>query len=397
MLSLLGNIGGLAVFKYSGFMASLIDGVGSSLGIDLNLYSSLPEFSLIVPVGISFYTFQSMSYTIDVYQNRLKPTSNIVHFFAFLSMFPQLVAGPIIRAKDMLYQLKEDRKVSVVQVWFGLRLMVYGFFQKMVIADNLGPIVNNAFLDNGTQPTFLYWWMVMLAFSFQIYFDFAGYSSIARGLAKLMGYHFRKNFDHPYHALSLREFWTRWHISLSTWFRDYVYIPLGGGKGAKWKGFRNMWITMLISGLWHGPAMHFVLWGGVHAFCLTIERITNWPKYLHKYSIGKLLAFFIVMIQVVVAWVFFRATSLEQSMTIIGKLFSLNLEGAELIFEQYFDTLVFLVLAIGLELWYYTKRKSPRIRQATRNIVYDTVTMAVLIVACIYFRGPAAEFIYFQF
>ncbi|CAA6798877.1 MAG: Probable poly(beta-D-mannuronate) O-acetylase (EC [uncultured Aureispira sp.] len=395
--SLLANIGSLAIFKYSKFIAQTIDALALEFGLEWELYSHLPAFSLIVPVGISFYTFQSMSYTIDVYKGKLRPTQNIAHFFAYLSMFPQLVAGPIIRAKDMLQQLAEDRRVSAVEVWLGLRLMVYGFFQKMVLADNLAPIVNQSFWDNNTQPSCMYWWMVMLAFSFQIYFDFAGYSSIARGLAKLMGYRFKSNFNHPYHAISLRDFWSRWHISLSTWFRDYVYIPLGGTRGAKWKGYRNMWITMLISGLWHGPALNFILWGAVHAACLSVERLTKWPTYLHQFRAGRGLAFLLVLVQVVVAWVFFRATSFEQAIRIVGHLFSTNLEGTHLIVERYFDTLVFLGLAISVEGWYYLKRSHKRLRLATKNIVYDSFSMALLITACVYFRGPASEFIYFQF
>lgn len=395
--SLLVNIGSLAIFKYSGFIATSLEELLSYWGITVDLYQRLPAFSLVVPVGISFYTFQSMSYTIDIYNNKLKPTRNIWHFFAYLSMFPQLVAGPIVRAKDILQQLKGTPKTSTVQIWLGMRLMTYGFFQKMVIADNLAPIVNQSFWNNNTQPSCLYWWMVMLAFSFQIYFDFAGYSSIARGLAKLMGYRFKSNFNHPYHALSLRDFWSRWHISLSTWFRDYLYIPLGGNKGPKWKAYRNMWLTMLISGLWHGAALNFIIWGAIHAFCLSIERLSQWPKYLHPYKAGRLLAWLIVLFQVVIAWVFFRATSFEQAMEILAKLFSTNLEGTELIATQYFDALIFLGLGVGIEMWYYLKRNYKPLKLATHSILYDTITIAILLFMCIFFRGTASEFIYFQF
>ena len=397
IISLIANIGSLAIFKYSGFLAGTIDDIALLFGVNWDLYSRLPSFSLIVPVGISFYTFQSMSYTIDVYRNRLRATQNIWHFFAYLSMFPQLVAGPIIRAKDMLQQLAKNQPVGAVKIWLGLRLMVYGFFQKMVIADNLAPIVNQSFWNNNTQPSCIYWWMVMLAFSFQIYFDFAGYSSIARGLAKLMGYRFKSNFNHPYHAISLRDFWSRWHISLSTWFRDYVYIPLGGTRTSKWKGHYNMWITMIISGLWHGPALNFIIWGVIHALCLSVERLTKWPQYLHRFAVGKVIALGIVLFQVVIAWVFFRAPSFEKAMSILGNLFSTNLEGTNIIITHYFNTVLFLGLAIGIEVWYFIKRRNKTLRLATKTVLYDTVSMSVLITACIYFRGPASEFIYFQF
>ena len=396
--SLLGNLGGLAVFKYSVFFAESLDALAAYLGYETMLVESLPEFALITPVGISFYTFQSMSYTIDIYRGKLKPTRHILHFFAYLSMFPQLVAGPIVRAKDLLYQLEQNTTVSAMRIWFGLRLMVYGFFQKMVIADNLGVLVNRTFWNVDKEPTCIFWWMVMAAFSFQIYFDFAGYTSIARGLAKLMGYRFRINFNHPYQALSLREFWTRWHISLSTWFRDYVYIPLGGNRGAKWKGYANMWVTMLLSGLWHGAALNFILWGAVHAFCLSVERLTQWPQMLHKFSLGRFIAWWIVWVQVLVAWVFFRASTTDQALMIIGNLFTWNFEGTTILVDKYFNTVVFLSIAVGVELWYAIKRRHyTKINPYTRTVAYDVMTMALLIGACVYFRGPAAEFIYFQF
>ena len=230
-LSIMGNIGSLMVFKYSGFFADNLSALLSLLGLDLELRAGIPSFVLILPVGISFYTFQSMSYTIDVYKNQLKPTRNVLHFFAYLSLFPQLVAGPIIRAADLLPQLAENRSTTEQQRWEGLHLIVHGFVKKVFIADNLAYFVTEAFTNPIHSESYLFWWVIMTAFAFQIYCDFSGYSDIARGLAKWMGYDFMVNFNHPYIATSLREFWSRWHISLSTWFRDYVYIPLGGSKG----------------------------------------------------------------------------------------------------------------------------------------------------------------------
>ena len=229
ILSLCVNLASLSVFKYSTFIASQIETFLQFADVTIDLQNELPPFTLILPVGISFYTFQSMSYTIDVYNGKLKPTNNILHFFSYLVMFPQLVAGPIVRAKDFLSQLTINRKISGLEFWNGIKLILLGYFQKTVLADNLGVFVDTAFagVDNLSG---IYWWIVMSCFAFQIYFDFSGYSQIARGLAKLMGYHFRMNFNHPYLATSLKDFWSRWHISLSTWFRDYVYIPLGGGK-----------------------------------------------------------------------------------------------------------------------------------------------------------------------
>ena len=397
IVSLLANLGSLSVFKYSAFFAGLLDAFFAGFGITTHCLSALPEWSLVVPVGISFYTFQSMSYTIDVYRGQLKPVRNIFHFFAYLAMFPQLVAGPIVRARDMLGQLASYKKQYAYSYWLGFKLMVYGFFQKMVLADNLAVLVNKAFWNIDTQPSALFWWMVMLAFSFQIYFDFAGYSSIARGIAKCMGYRFKSNFNHPYHALSLKDFWARWHISLSTWFRDYVYIPLGGNQKSSSAWYRNMWITMLLSGLWHGPAGHFVLWGAVHAAFLSLERLTKWPKLFHQQLIGRCAAYGLLMVQVVVAWVFFRAADMTQAGQILSNMFSLNTEGNSLLFTQYFDTIVYLLLAVAVEYWYFLKRKHSRLRIISKNLWYECISMALLIAVSIYFRGPAAEFIYFQF
>ena len=242
-ISLTMNIGCLGIFKYTHFISENIEKLFAALGMNIQLLD--PGFHIILPVGISFYTFQSMSYTIDIYKGELKPTKNIFHFFSYLSLFPQLVAGPIVRAKDLIPQMEKWHPVSEQERWNGTKLIVFGFFNKMVIADNLAPFVSTAFSNPSNTTSSIYWWVVILSFSIQIYGDFSGYSDIARGLAKWMGYNFRLNFNHPYSSTSIREFWTRWHISLSTWFRDYVYIPLGGSKNGMMKGLLCMWVTML--------------------------------------------------------------------------------------------------------------------------------------------------------
>ncbi len=213
VLSVLINLASLSLFKYSIFFATQLEHFLACFSVPANLTENLPEFTYLLPVGISFYTFQSMSYTIDVYRGKLRPTPNVLHFFSYLVMFPQLVAGPIVRAKDFLYQLNRNRSVSGIEFWNGIKLIILGYFQKTVLADNLGVFVDNAFagVDNGFG---LYWGIVMLCFSFQIYFDFSGYTQIARGLAKLMGYHFKMNFNHPYLAVSLKDFWSRCPLGL---------------------------------------------------------------------------------------------------------------------------------------------------------------------------------------
>jgi len=393
VLSMLANIGSLSVFKYSGFITRNLD---SFLGLSgsFSLVSHIPDFFLVTPVGISFYTFQSLSYTIDVYKKRLDPTKSILHFFAFLSMFPQLVAGPIIRARVMLPQLLKITPVSKEEMWIGFRFVVKGYFKKMVIADNLAPLVVSAFSSPELNSSSLYWWGIMVAFAFQIYCDFAGYSDIARGLAKWMGYNFVENFNHPYISTSLRDFWTRWHISLSTWFRDYVYIPLGGNKKGKFYHHLNMWITMLVSGLWHGAAWTFITWGAIHAFFLSLERILGWPEFFKKYKLLKIIGWFFVMAQVLVAWVFFRAESIDKAWEIVKIMLSFS--GSTHLGWGLNGT-VFLLIMFTRELLIATGVNNRIDWNSRRWMWFEMILYAMLITSIVYFRGNGSEFIYFQF
>jgi len=393
ILSIIVNLASLCIFKYSNFFAAQLENLFEYFSVSLHLKEQLPTFTLILPIGISFYTFQSMSYTIDVYKRKLKPTKNIAHFFSYLVMFPQLVAGPIVRAKDFLNQLHKNRKVSKIEFWNGIKLIVIGYFQKTVLADNLGVLVNTAFEGINTGSG-LYWWVVMICFSFQIYFDFNGYSQIARGLAKLMGYHFKMNFNHPYMAISLRDFWNRWHISLSTWFRDYVYIPLGGSKKGKFRAHINLWITMFLSGLWHGAAFNFVLWGVYHGLVLSIERLVNkiGGNTLTKL---KLIAWVLTMFQVLVGWVLFRSTSLSQISSIISEMFTLDFT-VDFLWNSR-NVMVFLFLSVVYEFLYYLANTRKQWRKIKNNIYVEAFGYATLIIFILFFRGPEMEFIYFQF
>lgn len=388
ILSLLGNIGSLAVFKYSVFLWKNL----------LYFFPSLPEsppvadFFLILPVGISFYTFQSMSYTIDVYRGELDPTKNILKFFAYLSMFPQLVAGPIVRASDLLPQLDHPKRLDEQTRFRGLQLILHGYFKKVVVADNLAPIVTAAFSAQTPSDSSVMWWGVMVAFSFQIYCDFSGYSDIARGLAKWMGFNFVVNFDHPYISFSLKEFWTRWHISLSSWFRDYIYIPLGGNrKGKAWE-FVNQWVTMLVSGLWHGASWNFVIWGGTHAFFLSMEKILKYPKFFSANVVGRFVLWCFVMLQVIVAWVFFRATSLGQAIDILKIMFSFHGEMTTTLNKS---GIILITIMILREFYILKLTKMDFIWLKHPGIT--TAALSVLVWASIFLRGRGAEFIYFQF
>ncbi|WP_461443319.1 MBOAT family O-acyltransferase [Maribacter sp.] len=391
-LSVVANLGLLSIFKYSTFFASILEACFGALGLQVDLRASIPEFALILPVGISFYTFQSLSYTVDIYRGRLGPTKNIFHFFSYLSMFPQLVAGPIVRAKDFLKQLETYKVPSSLQRWNAMKLISYGLFQKMVIADNLSFFIDAAFEGKSVFDGTLYWWLVMMAFSFQIYCDFSGYSLVARGLAKYMGYHFKMNFNHPYLSCSLKEFWSRWHISLSTWFRDYVYIPLGGSRKGAGRMIIVLTITMLASGLWHGANYTFLMWALIHTFLLLVEKFTKNMALNLNNGVRMIVVFGLVLI----AWTYFRAENITEANDILLKLFSFDSFEIE-VFQTYFDNLFYLALAIIIEFAFYLKTRYATVRMILKKYHLDVGLVTACLLAIIFLRGEGEQFIYFQF
>jgi alginate O-acetyltransferase complex protein AlgI len=266
-LSLTANLGLLAFFKYFNFFAENVQHALAVIGLDV----SAPVLRVILPVGISFYTFQALSYTIDVYRGQLRACRSFLDFATFVALFPQLVAGPIERATHLLPQVEGPRTFSWVDLRDGLLLAAWGYFKKLVIADNVGIIANKVF--SLEQTGFAVLWAGVFAFAIQIYADFSAYSDIARGVAKGFGFTLMRNFRHPYMATGPADFWRRWHISLSTWFRDYVYIPLGGSKGGTWSTLRNIMITFVASGLWHGASWNYVLWGAYHGVLVALSRL----------------------------------------------------------------------------------------------------------------------------
>ena len=394
-LSLIGNIGSLSIFKYSLFFAEIINNLTAIIGFDVNLASQIPEFALILPIGISFYTFQSMSYTIDIYKGQIKPTKNILHFFSYLCMFPQLVAGPIVRAKDFLHQLNRVPKANKIQLWNGSKLIIFGMFQKIVIADNVGFLVDTAFSGVSVHNSSPFWITVMLSFTLQIYFDFSGYSLIARGIAKLMGYHFKMNFNHPYHSSSFREFWSRWHISLSKWFRDYVYIPLGGSRNGFINGLAFMLMTMVVSGIWHGANYTFIIWGMLHGLYLALERLFKLEKRIGHNIYLTAIYRFIILASVILGWVFFRADNLNQALSILDFIFSINFNINFV--NLYINSIAFLFLGIAIEIAVFYFRKFGLIKSYYKKYNLDVISVLTCIYFCLFFRGPDASFIYFQF
>jgi len=318
-LSVTLNLGLLGVFKYFDFFAESFAQMAA--GVDWE--PGFVTLDLILPVGISFYTFQTMSYAIDIYRGRLQPTDRLVDFAAFVSFFPQLVAGPIERAKDLLPQFAAPRRLEAGRIKSGAMLFLWGLTKKVVIADNLAPIADAVFADPAAAAPGAMT-VAVLAFAFQIYCDFSGYSDMARGTARIMGIDLTLNFNLPYFARTPSEFWLRWHISLSSWLRDYVYIPLGGNRGGVVVTYSNLMVTMLLGGLWHGAAWTFVCWGALHGAILIAYRLARIDDWLAVAKTGghlgalrdaALMAGLFVL--VCVGWVFFRATSLADAMVIL--------------------------------------------------------------------------------
>ncbi|MBL7805430.1 MAG: MBOAT family protein [Saprospiraceae bacterium] len=309
--SMVMNLGFLGVFKYLNFFidsfAALLHGFGLSV--------SMSSLEIILPVGISFYTFQSMSYTIDVYRREIPVERNLLKFAAFIALFPQLVAGPIIRARDLLYQMEEDKRFDWTRLYSGLGRILWGFFKKVAVADSLAPFVDQVFNAPETFGS-AHLLIGVVFYSFQIYCDFSGYSDIAIGLARIMGYHFPENFNTPYFSRSFSEFWSRWHISLSSWLRDYLYIPLGGNRHGKWNTYRNNMLTMLLGGLWHGANLAFVFWGFLHGLYLIVQRAVSplWRGVVHTFRLPRWFDAMVSMVVVyaftLLAWVYFRSGSI---------------------------------------------------------------------------------------
>lgn len=326
--SILVNLGFLGFFKYYNFFLDNFIAAFSFFGTEIKANS----LNVILPVGISFYTFQTLSYTIDVYKRKLEPTKNFIAFSAFVSFFPQLVAGPIERATHLLPQFYKKRTFDYSKAVDGMRQILWGLFKKIVIADNCAEFANQIF-NNSADMSGSTLFTGALFFTFQIYGDFSGYSDIAIGTSRLFGFDLMRNFNFPYFSRDIAEFWRRWHISLSTWFRDYVYIPLGGSRGGTWMKIRNTFVIFMVSGFWHGANWTFIMWGALNAVYFLPLLVTNTNrKNLGIVAHGKLLPNFKELFQMLVTfgltvfgWIFFRAENIHHAWVIISKIFSLSL------------------------------------------------------------------------
>jgi alginate O-acetyltransferase complex protein AlgI len=399
-LSLFQNIGLLFVFKYFNFF---IDSFQSIIGD--NYPGEWSTLNIILPVGISFYTFQTLSYTLDIYFRKLAPTRSALTFFTFVSFFPQLVAGPIERAANLIPQFEQKARFTYDQAAYGLKLMLWGFFKKMVIADQLAFLVNRVY----GQPEEYSGTIILVAtfaFGFQIYCDFSGYSDIAIGTARLFGIRLMTNFRAPYFAVSIRNFWQRWHVSLSTWFRDYLYIPLGGSKVTTTLWIRNILITFAVSGLWHGAHVTFILWGLAHGILYTAERYLS-PLFQMPAWIKRTLGWLFTFIAVNFLWIFFRAESGGQLAVLFNKIFYwegfqvsevLNLVMSNGSFNETGRMLI-LAFPLFLVVEYLSFRKPvwefPVLRiKLIRWSFYYIILLMILFLGVL---KTAPEFIYFQF
>ena len=403
------NIGILFYYKYINFLLELLGEMARAVHVKLQV----PVFDILLPVGISFYIFQALSYTMDVYRGDIYAEKNFFRYALFVSFFPQLVAGPIERSKNLLRQLSEPKRFDYERVREGLLLMLWGYFLKLVIADRCAILVNTVYGDYASYHGF----QLVLAnvlFAFQIYGDFMGYSVIAKGAAKVLGYELMENFAQPYFAVTVREFWRRWHISLSSWLRDYLYIPLGGNRGARGKKYRNLMITFLVSGLWHGANLTFVFWGALHGLYQIAGELLE-PVYsrcfqrFHIYTetfsfrcLRCLKTFFLVDI----AWIFFRADTLAGAAAILRQSFNWSNTGLLLnggIYQLGLDERNLSILAAALlalaacsvmrELGWNVLERLSRQNAVFRYAVYWSAVL--LITFSLDISGQ--EFIYFQF
>lgn len=401
-LSLLVNLGLLGLFKYYNFFVDNFVAAFTFAGVDIPLSS----LSIVLPVGISFYTFQTLSYTIDVYRGKLAPTRDFIGFSAFVSFFPQLVAGPIERATHLLPQFSRERRFDYGLAVDGLRQILWGLFKKIVIADNCAQYVNYAFDNYETLPGATLF-LGGVFFAFQIYGDFSGYSDIAIGTARLFGFDLMQNFAYPYFSRDMAEFWRRWHISLSTWFRDYLYIPLGGSRGGRWMRIRNTFIIFLVSGFWHGANWTFIIWGLLNAcYFLPLLLTNNNRRNLDVVAqdralpdLRQLLAMGSTFSLTVVAWIFFRAESVQQALAYLYRMltpttFRHPWRGDKELLITIIGLICFFIIMewVGRRERFALERFGINWPSYLRYVFYY-----VIIFSLFWFGGKAETFIYFQF
>jgi alginate O-acetyltransferase complex protein AlgI len=394
-VSCVANLGMLGFFKYCNFFIDNAVSVLAALGVNVDPV----HLSIVLPVGISFYTFQTMSYTIDIYRGKISPCNQFLDFALFVAFFPQLVAGPIERASSLLPQITLPRRTSFDQLYSGAWLVLWGLFKKVVIADNLGIVVDRVF-ETGGDANGIVCLLAIYAFAYQIYCDFSGYSDIARGIAKLLGIELMRNFNIPYFAQNPADFWHRWHISLSTWLRDYLYIPLGGSRGSEGKTYRNLAVTMLLGGLWHGAAWNFVFWGAYHGGLLAGHRwLTKSVRspVLHAASgritrLGRCVFMFHLTC---IGWLLFRAPNMDVVVRFFGRIVTDFVVTSDLV-ETLFPVLFYPSMLWVIEFW-IRNEDDPRSKLGWNYGIGAVTTTLLFVLTWILAAPSGADFIYFQF
>ncbi len=384
LVSLGGNLGMLGAFKYYGFFADSLLVLLRELGLN----PSARTLYLVLPLGISFYTFQTLSYTIDIYRRQMRPTSSLLEFATFVAFFPQLVAGPIVRARDFLPQIVERRRFDPAEFLWGLERLLIGMVKKAVIADNLGQVVDHLFANSATLSS-THAWMAVLAFYGQVYCDFSGYSDIAIGCSRLFGIRIAENFTKPYLTTSPQAYWNHWHISLSTWLRDYVYFPLGGSRHGPRRTYINLFLTMFISGLWHGAAWTFVIWGAYHGLCLITHRLWSRAGYRLPHVAGLVGQ----VLFTCVGYFMFRAESWQNMVEMMTAAAALPTTA---LIPMEWGALAWCALIFGLE------PLGPRVRRLCATPVVGPVIWGILVglgISLIMLGLPNAtpDFVYFVF
>jgi len=386
------NLGFLAFFKYGNFLVDNFAYIVSFFGVEFTPLKA----DIILPMGISFYTFQSMSYSIDIYRKQIKPAEKFTDFALYVTFFPQLVAGPIVRASFLLGQFVKPVKVSVEQFYWGLLMLTFGVFQKVVLADVILADVADKVFSAGAGLNPLDAWVGVLAFSGQIFFDFSGYSTCAIAIALTLGFVIPENFKSPYAAIGFSDFWQRWHISLSSWLRDYLYIPLGGNRLGLTRTHINLMITMTLGGLWHGASWNFVVWGGLHGLFLILERFFR-ARINFKINIwnGLVLAL-LTFVCINITWVFFRADTFTAAIDLLAAMFLLGGEGKMVLQQLAIAKVGVLMLGLTAAHWYMRERSLRSVIECTPSWLLGVI-WAIMIVSLVIAQGMGQQFLYFQF
>lgn len=397
-LSISINIGFLGVFKYYNFFAESFALSASYFGFHVDAFT----LKVILPVGISFYTFHGLSYVIDIYKERIKAEKNFIDYSVFVCFFPLLVAGPIERATHLLPQIKTKRIFNYEKAVDGLRQILWGLFKKVVIADQCALLANDIF-NNSSDYSGSTLFLGGLLFTFQIYGDFSGYSDIALGTARLFGIDLLRNFAFPYFSRDIAEFWRRWHMSLSTWFRDYLYIPLGGSKGGMWMKIRNTFIIFIVSGFWHGANWTFIIWGFLNALYIMPSIVLNTHRNnLDIVAQGKILptlkefmSMSITFILTVFAWIFFRSNNVDHAVSIISTIFSKSIFSLPTILPK--TLFLFLLIFVIIE-WFGREEQFAIAKLGLKSRrIFAWAFYFIIVLTIFYFSGPEEQFIYFQF